>query len=175
MAENGVKIIFIDDYPTAICENIEDKKLVNEVIKHCDVCNLDNLIKKLDDTDKLITSEYAPYLRYYHYIQGNQDIFMLFNEDMNHKVDMNITFPVSKKLSVYDPLDNCLRHPKVLENGYKLSLDKGETIVFISDINDHQLILEPKEWKKFQNLNNQPWTIEVNDGFGMPAQKKMGF
>lgn len=175
MAENGVKIIFIDDYPCAICENIEDKEIMNKVIDHCCVCKLDNLIENLDDTDKLSTSEHVSYLRYYHYIQGNQDIFMLFNEDMNHKIDMNITFPINKELYIYDPLDNCLRYPIVTENEYKLTLDKGETVIYISDIKDNQLVFEPKEWKECQNLKYQPWSVVVNSGFGMPSQKKWDF
>lgn len=57
---------------------------------------------------EITLSEYAPYLRYYHYIHRDGSYYLFFNESVTETVDATVTIPADGAVSMaeYDAWEN---------------------------------------------------------------------
>ena len=74
-----------------------------------DAVELEDLGKVMRERAAEITlSEYAPYLRYYHYIHRDGSYYLFFNESVTETVDATVTIPADGAVSMaeYDAWEN---------------------------------------------------------------------
>lgn len=105
--EKGFKIYFIHSLPQTTCCNTaweEMKTVLSEksfVLPLCElVAELRN--RKLYD---VITKDFCPYLRYYHYRKADADYYMFFNEHPHDTLQTTVMLQESRKPAARDVLN----------------------------------------------------------------------
>ena len=176
LSKEKVQILFIDDFPSGIIEgNIADD-VIEKLRDSCELCTLNNIEKKLySNVDKLEVHEFIPHLRFYHYQNDNEEIFMLFNESMRVEINAFVKFPTNKELLMYNAIDDSITQPDFRNDKYHVLLDRGETIIFTTYPTNEVKINKNKQWIDNQLLNNQSWMVKVKQGFGLPNKKEFYF
>ena len=111
LAESRIQIIFIEEM---VKESLEQTLLTHELRLLARLTEVTMLRALTDNTglkvrDRLETSKALPYLRYYHYQQQTDEVFMLFNENDSESMQFQAVFPAEKPLAQYDPVENKLK------------------------------------------------------------------
>lgn len=179
LAENGVKVLFVENFPQRIIGDSEGEVLAR--LRRTALCTG---LKKLTDwlpeqTDRIETRQKAPYLRYYHYIQEDGDIRVLFNEDLYQKLETDIILPESHSMKYYGyhPMENSITEVKIDQGKYHLFLDKGEMMILFAEKEKSRRRCEniPEKVTACIALNEHKWEIEVKKGFGKPEKSVWEF
>ena len=135
MANEGLQIIFIKEYPQRYCDC---DKLFGEVLdelknsSNATLCNHENLADYLIDSNNydLKVNNYEEHLRYYHYNRPGEDIYFFTNESTLQAIDTVVNFSHAVDPIGYDALEDKL---------YLLSFEKQD------DRTEVRLQLEPYE------------------------------
>lgn len=123
LSDAGAKIIFTDRHP---------KRTANDLpATACCSCEsvpenmLGSRLREMGFFDLSVEGN-GTYLRHYHTVSGNDHLIM-FKNDSEEKLDVNIILPVQGKLSVYDAWKNKL----YLKSSTRLCLAPGESTIWI--------------------------------------------
>ncbi len=151
-ANNGLEIIFIEGMPDGICGEVNRHRIAQQLkkLERCQKLALEKLIPYLQNKGiaEIKLSSTQPYLRYYHYRRGENDILMFFNEHPYHaictEVDISWCAHASGKVFIYNGFDNTLM-PAVIKNDsgtrMELNLSPYESmIVIFGDVPEEYLI-----------------------------------
>lgn len=173
-SEEGVKVIFLEGWPTGFSESPSSQHQLELMLQQTESATLENLAGKLGSLvlDRLATDAFYENLRYYHYQQQEQSIYMLFNESLLS--DISIRFEDQKDFVVYNPVENRLESLAKTAGGYELTLLRGETLLLIES--QGQLKPLKQRWAEQKStsslpLNHQEWQLDVA-GVGIGAAAK---
>lgn len=125
-AQNS-NIIFIDQLP---------KEYVNEQVK---ILKLDQLSQELSEFKAMRLSNNQKDLTVYTYRHGNELVYMLNNESINHTIKTYVQFDGMEKYAFYDAYLNKVWRPQVdPEKGIRIELAPYQAIVLIqADSDEH--------------------------------------
>ncbi|MBT2288823.1 glycosyl transferase family 2 [Paenibacillus albidus] len=164
-ADQGLPVRFVDGLPLRSSEGIDVTDTLlklsgNPCVK---TIGLDMLAHDLiaDGFYEVGVDGYEPYLRNYHYVHNNLDVFMFFNESTHKIIDTKIVLPVDGAIYGYDAFLNKLTRKEATgESGTKsveLVLHPYESVVLV-----HGAALEvyPAEL---------PWTV-AGPGFELTGE-----
>lgn len=138
-ANHGFEAIFIDQWPEGICgeDSFRKNTLPWGELDGCKKLSLDELIPYLHGKGihEIKLSSHQPYLRYYHYRRGADDIFMFFNEHPYQEICTEVEIPLKCKASVYNAFENTLTNAAVVNreggSGLELKLSPYESAIFV--------------------------------------------
>lgn len=127
IAQAGVPVIFVQDYPTA--SPLQTEKFVpvmaalkaNPMVKVCDCNALPDEILQRNLQDVTLASEEC-FLRCYHYSQQDAQVYFLTNEAISNGIHTTITLKATGVPVFYDAMDNTVSYPCYAVNGDKLTL-----------------------------------------------------
>lgn len=109
-AKAGLKIYFIEKLPERASNSEDIQELIIELStqNNIKVISLDKLVEELkkEESFDITTSNYQPYLRYYHYEQEDGHAFMFVNEQPYNTVSTQVTFRLEGNSYWYNALDN---------------------------------------------------------------------
>lgn len=127
LAEEGLLVLFVDDYPDAASEYHS----VEEIKKHCETVVLQELATKLSQSSLqgIQMQNNFPAFRFFHTRRNDTHIFMLWNEDIFTEMDTDIIFPANGRAVFYDAWTN--RMLAAQQNGcaVRVRLAPSEAIV----------------------------------------------
>lgn len=110
IADNGVKVIFLNEFPSRASEGIKIVELLKNIKKNdnCEVTKISNLVRRIKDIkiNEISIEDFEPYVTYYHYKHEDSDVFMFFNEHPYDDVDTKVYIPIKGNAVCYDALDN---------------------------------------------------------------------
>lgn len=131
MAEEGLRVWFVDDYPEASVE----QGAVGDMLAKCDAVRFSELTAKLIESDLqgIRSDSGCPSLRYFHVKRNGQDVFMLWNEDIFKELDVQVTFPASGTAVFYDAWNNKLFKAVQTENTVRVHLAPSEAMILYFD------------------------------------------
>jgi len=139
----GLDIYFIDQLPERASNGENVEQLIHRLAEqpNVEVIQLMELAGKLKEKHvfEVETSEYQPYLRYYHYEQMDGHIFMFVNEHPYQLISTNVTFPLDQNSYWYDALEN-KAWPAKKGKLKKLELAPYEAAVLIFPQNELQIV-----------------------------------
>lgn len=162
-AKNGLPVIFAEDYPSDVCENIpeaEIQKIIDGVKAVCRVIPADKTaeeVKKLGLCDVTLETPHE-YVRVYHYKKDGKHLYMLSNEHPHKKAECKIYFRESGTPVLYDVLNE--RHYTRPDGVLKLSPYESVMYVF----GEKELPPREKSYGAPHTLN-AVWRIEKADFF----------
>lgn len=170
MANQNIPIIFINDLPLDSSERFNSQPILENLRNKAKVCPLNYLESELSkfDLDRLKTTKKQNDLRYFHYKQKEQSIFMLFNESM--LTDTTFTFKTvsNKALLLLDVWTSEVKQLNKVNDYYTITLSKGESIIlFEADetVDLFKSFSTSCNEKEEYILNNEKWEIAI-DGKG---------
>lgn len=157
LADEGIKILFIDDLPVRSSEGEEISDVLKKLRSNVSVVSLEKMITELrkEGIYEISSEKYEPYLRYYHYEQEDGQIYMLVNEAPYDMIDTVISFPKEGKCYIYDAMKNRIVHAEILNRAgddkehntrlhVKLAPYESMVVVF-SDSCPQKVVEEPTE------------------------------
>jgi hypothetical protein len=124
--EKGGRIVFLEDYPSGLCEGGS----VPDSIRLCDVVPLKGLKKYLSEAD-IAALSFAPENNRIRamYAKGEQEAVLIVNED-NKVYQGNVTLPWrAEETSLYDPWENRMYAAEVSVNSVAIQLRPSESVV----------------------------------------------
>ena len=166
---NGIRVVFVDHLLEGSSEGNGVSSGLTNIARYAKVVGLDELLGEIlsGKVDRLVTNKALPYLRYYHYQQNEQSIFMLFNENTAEDISFEAHFPTLKKLTKYDPFDNQIVDIIRSREGYPVTLSKGESLIlFESSDTPTEFSLENISNHVEHSLNKKDWKLTF-DGVGL--------
>ena len=114
LAENGIPVIFMEDYPIHSCFRPDRFAYILDILKknkRCMVCPLDAIVARLEELglrDIEVASVQEDF-RYYHYRNADEQIYFFTNESKHHAVDTTVIFKNEGEPPVaYDAMDDKL-------------------------------------------------------------------
>ncbi|WNS40778.1 glycosylhydrolase-like jelly roll fold domain-containing protein [Paenibacillus sp. MMS20-IR301] len=111
-AGQGLEIRFVDGLPARASEGVEDTAELSRLADNqsVQVVALGDLAEALlsDGYYDVKAGQYEPYLRNYHYVHDELDVFMFFNEHPYQTICTAIALPVQGELYAYDAFLNRL-------------------------------------------------------------------
>lgn len=142
IANQGHMVYVIDALPERESSGLDIEELLLLLKKHAHI-KIVTLLRLVDEINKdglyeISSDSYEPYLRYYHYVQEEEDVFMYTNEHPYQIIDTKITLPFTQNCYLYDPFEN-----KIKEIDYKN--EDGKIVLPVQ--------LEPYESKVFLFTN----------------------
>ncbi|WP_259280206.1 hypothetical protein IGI84_002311 [Enterococcus sp. DIV0008] len=167
LAESGIQIIFIEEM---VKESLEETLLSHELRLLDRLTEVTPLTALTDNAglkvrDRLETSKALPYLRYYHYQQQTDEVFMLFNENDSESLQFQAVFPAEKPLVQYDPVENKLKPVSYKNGSYEIHLVPAESLILFEATSEQPLRIETSKPMKEVHLNDQPWQVTF-EGIG---------
>lgn len=96
-----------------------------------DIFSISKLISSFNkiDYDRLNVWKPASSLRYYHYQRDGQNVYVLFNEDDTHILDLQFSLNSNNKLFLYSAIENKIYNLDKNDFGYNLILAPAESVV----------------------------------------------
>lgn len=134
----GLEVIFCDKLPDRACENVD----ISFLLQGLTVCKTEKLAEYLTENEKydISVDKQSKYLRFYHTVKDDKDIYMFSNEDVFNSLDVYVRLKNSGKYIEYEAWDNTVKIRKTDKKGLRLVLGAGESVVLIFDDID-----EPEE------------------------------
>ncbi|NUU79151.1 glycosylhydrolase-like jelly roll fold domain-containing protein [Paenibacillus xylanilyticus] len=136
--EQGLAVRFVDGLPARSSEGLEVSNELQRLASHMNVkvLSLDKLAQDLvaDGHFDIQVDNFQPYLRNYHYIHDELDVFMFFNESPFDTVRTKVVLPVEGDVYAYDAFLNRLNSLSSRETDFKalsLVLKPYESIILI--------------------------------------------
>ena len=112
-ASAGLKIVFVDRYPEAICEmyGYSGEDSISDIIAACDCEPLESLSTFLRSRRiyDIQIETIEPYLRYYRYRKDGREWFMFFNEAPYKQIETWIHLPISGSVHEFNAFDSSSR------------------------------------------------------------------
>ena len=139
----GVKVYFVGGKPEAILGDgvtLEDLDAAENIER-------DMVAKAVSDFADIVIDKADSYIRYYHYVKDDTDIYMLVNEGTDaYTGSLTITGKYSeiagKKLYIYDAWNNCIYDAKFNDGKGNITLIPGTSkfIIIPKDAADEKLL-----------------------------------
>lgn len=131
LAEEGLRILFVDDYPDASSEGTN----VRDLLQQCQVVPFANLAEELDacGCKSLQMEKQSPYLRFFHTQREKQDMVMFWNESIFEEIDSWVSLPAEGTAVLYDAWNNKLYAAEQKDNSVRIRLAPTEAIVLCLD------------------------------------------
>lgn len=150
LAKQGAKIWFVDDYPEKShlsgCEVVSFK----EITAKADACGFHAVKPR----------EAYPNLRVFHTKRDEQDIFMLWNEDVNGEINTWVKFPVEGHAVFYDAWNNKIFRAEQEEDQVRIRLAPSEALIVSFEKEKRTLkAYDYRDGKK--ELLSLEWTIST--------------
>lgn len=168
LRKNGVKVIFVNEYPKAIMGDTEIT--INELKECCDLTQLKDLSDACDKYREIKINDKFKDLVYYHYEGEDVHSFMFFNESINEILDTEVNIPKLGNGYEYDAYDNKLYKLNISNDNYKLRLEPYESKVFI--FTKEPLNYEIYERKNINEMNKKSldlkWKMSFADSLSYP-------
>ncbi|MFB5268825.1 glycosylhydrolase-like jelly roll fold domain-containing protein [Paenibacillus enshidis] len=138
-AEQGLPVRFVDGLPVRSSEGMDVSDELSCLAGHLNVkvTTLDKLAQELivDGHYDIDVETYEPYLRNYHYLHDDLDVFMFFNEHPHRIIRTKIVLPVEDGVYAYDAFQNQLTQLNVNRerdrNAVELILHPYDSIVLL--------------------------------------------
>jgi hypothetical protein len=172
LAENGITVYFIDDYPSF---NEKNERIDQSFLSKTYKIPLEQLgVQLKNHGTEFTTKTYEPYLRYYHYQQPDGNIYMFFNEDPYKKIETTAILDTDKELVKYDAFMNeIVSFDQEHENHqvkFALHLYPNESLILIDK--DHHEVEKniPVEQGTKRRLDLM-WTVEFAKAEDYPVFK----
>ncbi len=104
-AAAGIPILYLEDIPEILSA---DGLVPTGSTPEGEVIQTRNLVQSLREAGcgEVMTDTPQPYLRSYHYIRDDGEIFLFFNEDPVHAIDTWVRTPFGCEVTWYDAFDN---------------------------------------------------------------------
>lgn len=137
LRDNGVSVIFIDDFPKGASDapNMDISDLVGTKSNRMFSMKQEEIINYMRSSDKwdIKPESYQHYLRYYHYKHENTDIYMFTNEGIHEKIDTNITINGfdGGDFAIYDALENKAYRSHSNNGNIHLEIEPYNSIVYV--------------------------------------------
>ncbi|MGM0168878.1 hypothetical protein IGI39_004633 [Enterococcus sp. AZ135] len=170
LAGQGVDVLFIDGFLKGASEGTDIAETISQLQKTATTFALEALSLALltMDIDQLETAHVYKDVRYFHYRQEKQSIYMLFNESMLSNVNFKCNLKTDEQLFSVNPLTNKVERLIKQTEGFEFSLAKGESILLFEDSG---LLEEQKKIPEtlpttIYDLTSHQWAIAV-DGKGV--------
>ncbi|KRE82441.1 glycosyl transferase family 2 [Paenibacillus sp. Soil766] len=181
-AEQGLMIRFVDGLPIRSSEGSDVTEELYHLAAHRNVklTSLDMLAQDLvaDGHYEIKVDQYQPYLRNYHYLHENMDVFMFFNEHPNQSIQTKVEIPVQGDLIAYDAFLNRLVSVNVItENGAKmvqLDLSPYESIILLHGADLEGYSVTPRYAISSEIELKGEWTVSTAEAEHYPHFKEWG-
>lgn len=165
LAAHGVSVLFIESLPVGSCEQVTVINELKELARIAEIIPLLNLVKCLveKDVDQLRTVEQYSNIRYFHYEQEQQSVYMIFNESMLSDTIIYFEDRFDGQLLLFDPTTNKIKDIKRLASNYELKLSKGEAVILFEAIegNDYCVEEASPSATTCYSLNEKEWTLSI--------------
>jgi len=181
-AEQGLVIYFVDALPTRSSEGIGVAGELSCLFNHKNVKHV--ALNKL--SQELINNGYydihvhnpEPYLRYYHYVHPDLDVFMFFNESPHKTISTEVALPVKGDIYAYDAFLNRLRRLNASDNdpnSVLLTLCPYESIMLLLGSNLEGYAEKPVdiEFTNAIELKNA-WAVSTSEAIHYPRFVEWG-
>lgn len=175
-AEQGLAIYVVDGLPTRSSEGIEVAGELSWLANHWNVKKI--ALNKLSQDLKsngyfdIQVRSHEPYLRHYHYVHPDLDVFMFFNESPHDTIRTEVVLPVKGEIYAYDAFRNRLSHLTTSDTHPKsvqLTLYPYESIVLLHGDNLDSHAIGPVDMEFNQNIDIQTkWTVSTADAEHYP-------
>ncbi len=149
-AQKGLKVFFIDGFPTSSDKGELSDKLFEKLFESIPLTELSQRIKSLEMSD-ITFSEGIPYLRHFHCVCGKSHRFMFFNED-TVRAQADITLPVSGEYGYISFLNDIAEKRYTSDGKVKITLEAGESCLLIFG-EDVSFLEYEKSWKSEDVIN----------------------
>ncbi|MEW4428067.1 MULTISPECIES: glycosylhydrolase-like jelly roll fold domain-containing protein [Paenibacillus] len=175
-AEQGLAIYFVDGLPTRSSEGIKAAGELSSLANHRNVKKvvlnkLSQDLKSNGHFDIQVHSDES-YLRHYHYVHPDLDVFMFFNESPHDTIRTEVVLPVRGKIYAYDAFRNRLSHLTASDTHPKsvpLTLYPYESIILLHGDNLDSHAIGPVDMEFNQTIDLQAkWTVLTADAEQYP-------
>ena len=181
-AEQGLAIHFVDGLPVRSSEGIEVTAELSCLAHHRNVKHV--ALNKL--SQDLITNGYydiqvhthEPYLRHYHYIHPDLDVFMFFNESPHETICTAVVLPVKGEIYAYDAFLNRLSRLNASDTDSRsvpLTLSPYESIILLhgDHLACHAVSPVDTKFNKTTDLQTK-WKVSTADAEHYPHFEEWG-
>lgn len=127
LADQGVPVWFVDDYPETSSEGTE----AHALLQNCRKVPFSDLAEELArcGLKHLQMEKHHPSLRFFHTRRGAYDIVMLWNESIFSEIDTWISLPVTGNAIFYDAWNNQIYTADQKGNAVRVRLAPAQAIV----------------------------------------------
>ncbi|KKI92392.1 glycosyl transferase family 2 [Bacillus sp. SA1-12] len=177
LADEGLPVLFIAELPVRACEQEHVSETLKKLTTHPMVwkIELEHLIRFMREKGfyEVKVENYQPYLRYYHVEYSDVDGYMFFNEHPYNSVETTVTLQNQGKVLFYDPINNVMKEPKVIETegGMKinLSLAPYESVIMLigEEMKNIPVVQQPKVDRGMEVKGN--WEVSITTSEQYPA------
>lgn len=177
----GFPVFFINAYPDGIVDLKDNRKesLLMDAIESCHAVPLRDISNKLKERQihEISAAGSPKSLRYYHYRNGEADIFMFFNEDPKESIDTVIDIPINKRAVCYDPFTNTLMKANAAVKNDATILDltlspyQSYILVFndcAPEIGAGDMPMAEADQAYYSMPINVPWKVSLSDRNSYP-------
>lgn len=165
LAAHGVSVLFIDSLPAGSCEQTTAINELKKLEIGAEITSLSNLVKCLTekDVDQLRTMEQCSNIRYFHYEQERQSVYMIFNESMLSDTVIYFEDRFDGQLLVFDPITNKIKNIKRIDNNFELKLSRGEAVILFETIEGNDYCVEEVSAlaSTCYSLNDNEWVLSI--------------
>ncbi|KWX84921.1 glycosyl transferase family 2, partial [Paenibacillus riograndensis] len=182
-AGKGLPVRFVEALPVRSCEGIDVSAALSELSASPQVklTGQDNLAYDLiaNGFYELRIDGYEPYLRNYHYIHNDLDVYMFFNESPHRIITTTVDLPAEEELYMYDAFLNRLSTMNAArQDGItraELVLHPYESIVLLYGPGCKDYTAGPSPIATGSSLEIQgEWTVSTADAVHYPQFKDWG-
>jgi hypothetical protein len=170
LLQQGVKIVFVRDWPSAITEANSTGDELQVLRRHSNACvaeleKLPMLLREWGLTG-VRTSTYEPTLRRYEYRHDGLSVWMFFNEDPCQTIRTSVYLEGAERVVAYDPFANRLMAmPAQKEDSgqrLELALSPDESIILLSgNVPDAPRVVRGNEAGCMVPLQVSPWQVST--------------
>ncbi|MDD6479470.1 MAG: glycosyl hydrolase [Oscillospiraceae bacterium] len=170
LLKNGIRVIFAEDFPTAALGNIELNADVIQKIREnkqslcCLTANISEQLKADGIGVDISIPTPNKYLRHYHYVIGDMNIYFLTNESKYQTFNEVVKFPFAENSILYDAMDNraynSFAEIKDGESEIKISLEPYESlfVIFGSDVKSDSVRIKSADLQDVMTVNGD-WRV----------------
>ncbi len=145
LVKAGVKVYFVGGKPESIIGKDVDISKLNDV--QC--IETEDITEAMDTVVDIKIAPANSYIRYYHYVKANTDLYMLVNEGdstYNGKICIRDSYTenLGQKAYLYDAWDNAFYDSDFVSGNGNICLEPGKSrfIILPKNIEDEKLISE---------------------------------
>ena len=144
LAKAGLPVIFTDSLPVSLAEG-GDIAAYLEGISAVSLNGIGDELRKRGLCHLDGEGQGIKYLRFYHVLRDDKDIYLFSNEDVNNDVNARIFLKQAGECMIYEPWDNKCYVADAKNGSFDLHLEKGNMLFVIFGENI------PKDLPKFRH------------------------
>lgn len=158
----GVPIFFVDRKPMWEAEGVAVDHVPGEMVA------LDGLADALKGAGlvHIDVSPYVPNLRLYHYINGDEQYFLFFNEEKCDAVSFSAELPVDGPYCRFDVMNNRLERQRASGRRVDIRLEAYESVLLVAG--SEADCASPRRARREPQPINTLWRISIADALQYP-------